>query len=153
MRKLDLKLPHPPFSIELLIFYPGDGHWGELEPLRETEWARGVTEITGTSLSHALHGMAGPLLKELPIDPRLRPKKISPEQGECLSSDHCPSFNKGLCRPGGRFKREWGPPSCYGPPLEDGTPWKIREVFQQVALAWSEGRHVVLVQGEEFSLR
>lgn len=153
MRKLDLKLPQPPFSLELLIFYPSEDGWGELEPLRETEWARGVTEVSGTSLSHALHGMAGPLLKELPLDPRLRPKKVSAEQGECGEAEHCTAFKKGFCRPGGRLKKEWGPPSCYEPPLDPATPRKVKHLFQQIALAWGEGRHVVLVRGEEFSLR
>ena len=157
MRSVDLTDPNPPKGRQpekvLLLIATAQGEtWGELEPLRESSWAHGVEVISSESISNALHGHVMPLLRELSWDPAPSAGKVTEEEGACSLREGCMTWNPGLCRPGGKDKREVGPPACYEPPLAPGTDPKVVELFRQVAQAWREGRHVVVIRGEGFSL-
>ena len=162
MRALDLTDPNPPRGREpeqvllLVEVVPEDvGHWGVLESLRGTTWEAGVKVIPAEDLSHALHGRLLPLLRALGRDPRASGRRVTTDEGMCAQVKECLTADKGLCRPGGRKgkgrKLQNGPPDCYDPPLSEGTPMKVVEVFQRVALAWREGRHTVVVRGDGFN--
>lgn len=154
MRRLDLTDPRPPNEeVKLFATLGGEEDWGELEPFRGSSWAHGVTVVTAESMSHALHGMLLPLLRELGRDPRASAKRVSDAEGQCGNLEACPIANKYLCRPGGRKRREHGPPGCYEPPLETGTPVELRDLFYKVSQAWKDGRHTVVIVGEGFNLK
>lgn len=146
--------PRPPNEeVKLLVTLGGETDWGEFEPLRGSSWDSGIRTVSAESMSHALHGMLLPLLKELGRDPRASAKRVSDVEGMCGNLKACPIANESMCRPGGRKKREHGPPGCYEPPLETGTPPDLRDLFYQVSQAWRGGRHTVVVVGEGFNLK
>jgi len=127
-------------SILLLVAFPTDAApWGDLQPLQGTSWAQGVTTVTGETLSHALHGYATPLARELGRPPLKSAQRVTSDDGACAIRESCIGWDSVRCRPCGKT------PECYEPPL-DGA------VFQRVAMAWRERRHVVVVTGNEFAL-
>jgi hypothetical protein len=144
-----------PETILLSVAYGGEGGtWGELEPLRETTWAQGIQVVSGEVLSNALHGFTRPLFQVLGWEVAPKARRVSDEEGLCsLKGAACLLWDAGLCRPGGRRGKEQGPPRCYEPPLASGTDPAVVQVFREVARAWQAGRHVVVVNGPEFSLR
>lgn len=164
MRSIDLVDPYPPRTgaqperVLLLVEQVPEGadHWGVLESLRGTSWAAGVKEIPADALSHALHGRLLPLLQALGREPHASARRVTLEEGLCASRKGCIGWDPVLCRPGGvkglGRKRVLGPPECYTPPLAEGTPVDILDLFVQVALAWKEGRHVVVVRGDGFNV-
>lgn len=121
--------------------------WGDFEPLRGTSWAVGVTEVSGESLSHALHGWLTPLQRELGRSPKISANRIPASDGRCRLCSDCLGWDPNVCRPGGRKpnKKEIGPPACYESPMNG-------HVFDRVAAAWKEDRHTIVVIGSEFSL-
>lgn len=176
MRPLDLTDPdplpgHKPERVKLLCEFVnndprdprGEGIlppvqdflWGALESLRGTSWEAGVRVVPAAVLDHALHGRLTPLLRELGRDPKASARRVALEEGECALKGGCLGWTPSLCRPGGAEgkgrRRKEGPPDCYAPPLSDGTPVEVLEVFQRVAFAWREGRHVVVVYGTGFN--
>lgn len=123
--------------ILLLVAIPiGEDSWGRLAPLRGTPWEAQIQVVTGEALSHALHGWATPLVRELGSPPYVRADRVPPEAGRCALYGACVGSSR-FCRPGPKT------PECY----ESAVP-----VGSRVALAWREGRHVVVVQGAEFAL-
>ena len=159
VRRVKLTEQNPPpkskaQEVSLLISYSKDGSdWGELTPLQGTSWGDGIQVISAEALSNAMHGHIGPLLREVGWEVRPKARRVSDEEGLCAMRETCHTWQEGYCRPGGRDRRKSGPPICYEPPLEPGTEAKIKQLFRDVALAWQEGRHVVVVVGQEFSLR
>lgn len=158
MRTLDLTDPNPPRErknspekVKLLVASRMGATWGELEPLRGTSWAEGIEEISEDALGHALHGNLQPLLRELGRPPHVSGSRVTDLEGECALKGSCPIWNKSLCRPGGKLKKELGPLECYEPPLSQGTKLDILFMMRDVALAWKEGRHTVVV-GDTFNL-
>ncbi len=165
MRTISITDPSPskrqeePEQVHLLVEVvpSGGGHWGVLESLRGTSWEQGIEVISAEILSHALHGRLQPLLAALGRDPRSSAKRVLETEGTCKSYKTCLSYDMGMCKPGGEKGKGWrrksGPPGCYEAPLPDGTSSKVSDVFLQVAMAWKDGRHVVVVEGEGFNLR
>lgn len=128
-------------ELKLLVVTPRDGDpWGLLAPLRDTAWGRQVAIVSGEALSHAMHGWATPLVREIGVPPRVRAKRV-PEV--CALNRSCLGFKAGICQPGPDL------PDCYEPPGLEGP---LRSAVTQVALAWREGRFVVVVNGPEFAL-
>jgi hypothetical protein len=144
-----------PEVVRLLVeFVPEDAdHWGKLECMRGTTWEEGIQEVSSESLSHALHGMLKPLLSSLGRPPHFSAKRVSDDQGVCDLQGNCIKYEEGFCRPGSEKGNGWrkkvGPPGCYQPPVSEV---EFQEVFFKVAMAWKEGRHVVVVKGEGFNL-
>lgn len=128
--------------------------WGEFEPLRDTSWATGIGVVSGETMAHALHGFTAPLLEELGRPPHASGRRIPEEEAECRAKDACPSWDKSLCRPGGRGpKALLGPPECYEAPLSMRTPDALMALFTRVALAWRENRYTLVIDGPGFNLR
>ncbi len=160
MRKIDLTGPPPkdgrkhPDKIFLLVTRGSRENWGELEPLRGSSWEHGVQIISGEAYSHALHGFFLPLQKELGRDPQASARRVLPKEGECLMRENCIKWHPELCRPGGKLKKEVGPPDCYSPPIEAAPDSPVVKLFTEVTLAWKENRYTVVVTGEgEFNFR
>lgn len=163
MRVVDLVDPNPlrgrqPEKVSLLVEYVSskDPTWGVLECLRGTSWESGIKEIAAEAISHALHGRLLPLLRELGRDPQASARRVTPAEGLCGLRLECMAWDADFCKPGGcrklKGKTQVGPPNCYQPPVERGTPFKTVEWMIQVALAWREGRHVVVVRGDGFNI-
>ena len=128
---------------KLLFPLPQHGDpWGVMAVLKGTEWAEQIVVVSGADLSHALHGWATPLMRSIGVKPRVHGKKISHENGWCPQITTCPIASD-ECRPG----RET--PDCYEPPALEGDAAFLATT---VALAWAEGRFVIVVDGPEFNL-
>lgn len=147
LKELDLKDPTQGVIRLLITTSTDEAPWGDLEPLRGTSWAVGVTEIKGESLSHALHGWITPLQREMGRSPKVSATRITVAEGRCSLCAECLGWDPNVCRPGGKKpnKKEIGPPACYESPMKN-------PVFDRVAAAWKEDRHTVVVIGSEFSL-
>jgi hypothetical protein len=111
--------------------------WGALAPLRGTVWGDQIQEVSGEALSHALHGWAVPLMREIGVDPQVRGPRIPEERGRCRLHDGCLGVTP-QCRPGVAV------PDCYEAPGD-------LPIATDVVLAWKEGRYVVVVGKGEFS--
>jgi hypothetical protein len=112
--------------------------WGVLAPLRGTPWGDALPIISGDAMSHALHGWAMPLVRELGPKPSSRGVE-APVM--CALFDTCITAGP-KCHP-------FGPsPECYEAPVEDS----IVRAANAVALEWSSGSWVVIVEGREWSL-
>jgi len=116
--------------------------WGELAPLRGTSWGDLLPVVSGASLSHALHGRATPLMREIGPHPHLLSRKIPKEARRCSLVEECLMVTR-HCQPGPKL------PACYSPP---GLPGEAVRSAATVAAAWSEGRYVIIVEGPEFSV-
>jgi len=125
-------------EIKLLVAVPRDGDvWGVLSPLRDTPWGEQIQVVSGENLSHALHGWATPLMREIGNPPETRAKRIPDEVGVCAIREVCLGATD-ACRPGPEL------PGCYE--LDTVDPIAV-----EVAQAWQDGRYVVVVEGSEFS--
>lgn len=142
-REVNLKDPEQG-EIKLLISIPTELEpWGVLGVLRDTEWEGLIQVVSGEALSHALHGWATPLAREVGVSPRRRGLRLSEGAGRCALFQECLSAGA-HCRPGNKKL-----PSCYEAPHV--TP-EGSQVASRVALAWRENRLVVVVDGEEHAL-
>lgn len=138
-REIDLDDPDQGL-IKILHPLPRHGDpWGVLAPLRGTVWGAQIPTVTAEALSHALHGWATPLARELTIEPRVQARRVPVI---CALHRSCLGFRKETCRPGREL------PDCFEPPDLGGAAL----LATRVALAWREDRHVVIVEGEGFSL-
>ncbi|MDB4278255.1 hypothetical protein N9917_01495 [Deltaproteobacteria bacterium] len=139
-----IEINDPEWGEVMLLFpLPKDGDsWGVLAPLRGTVWGEQIVVVAGEKLSHALHGWATPLMRVIGIKPQAHGKRISDVEGTCPQTDTCIMAGPN-CRPGSET------PDCYEPPfLESDAAF----LATTVALAWAEGRFVIVVDGPEFSL-
>ncbi|OHD15481.1 MAG: hypothetical protein A2Y38_17515 [Spirochaetes bacterium GWB1_59_5] len=118
--------------------------WGALESLRLTPWGTLIPVVDGEAFSHALHGYFPPLLRVLGRPPAASALKVPEPYRVCAQhSRRCPLAGPD-CQPGAKL------PDCYDPPGLDSEEAKLAAAV--VALAWAEGRYVVVVEGDEFSL-
>lgn len=136
-RRIDLVDPQWG-DIKLTVAVPQGGDpWGALAPLRGTPWGDQIQVVSGEALSHALHGWAAPLMREIGNPPETRSKRIPTDIAGCALREGCLGATE-ACRPGPEL------PGCYEP--EGADP-----VAAEVAFAWRDGRYVVVVEGYEFS--
>lgn len=126
----------------LSVALPRDGDpWGVAAALRGTEWEVLIRTVGGEALSHAVHGWATPLVRELGPNPQATMRRtVTPcalsSGGQCVGAT--PD-----CRPGRKM------PACYTPPDTDPD---VASVVTTVLLDLRAGRHVVAVDGPEFVL-
>ena len=122
---------------------PRDGDpWGALSPLKGTVWEPYIYKVSGTAFSHALHGWATPMVKELGPPPLKIAFKRKVAESYCALKDSCITAED-KCHAAGP------PPECYeAPSLEEPA----KSMAEQVVRAWSDGGWVVVVTDGEFSL-
>jgi len=112
--------------------------WGVLAPLRGTPWGDALPIVSGDAMSHALHGWAMPLVRELGATPSNRGVGAPTR---CSLYDSCITAAP-ACHPFGP------PPECYEAPVEGPAVLAANAV----ALEWAVGSWVVVVEGREWSL-
>lgn len=128
---------------EVLLAVPiphDDDPWGVLAPLRGTSWGDQITVVPGAVMSDAVRGWATPLMRIIGIDPKYRLGRIIEEEGICALYGEC-SMATIHCRPEPKL------PECYEAPLETSP---ARLIAALVAMAWKEGRYVIVVEGKEW---
>lgn len=117
--------------------------WGDLAPLRqEPEFAKLIPVVTGEAFSHAMYGWMRPLMDQLGSEPRFKLMKIVEPYNRCSARNDCVMFNKDVCQP-----RHPKLPECWSPDVSDHS---VIGPMAVVTLAWSEGRYVIVVDGDEF---
>lgn len=128
--------------LDLAVVIPkGDDIWGVLAPLKDTAWGDELQIVPAEPLSHALHGWTVPLLRVLGTPPKVRARRFPEKEGRCALHQSC-VMAKDYCRPGPKL------PDCYEAPLDDPG---ASHLASMVALAWRDGRYVLLVEGAEHS--
>lgn len=133
---------------EILLFLPvpkPDNPWGQLLPLKDTPWARVIRVVPGDVFSEALHGYATPLMRVIGRAPLDALKRLP------LADRTCDQHTKQTCLLGTEkcLPGSGEVPVCYEAPLKD---FEERKLASAVARALDEGRYVVVVEGDEFSL-
>jgi hypothetical protein len=129
----------------LCVATPREGDpWGVLSPLRGTVWGSLVREVSGRAISHARHGFSTPLMQEIGPHPRHLARQVSDADGMCVLTRPGACLGAGPnCRPGLKV------PDCYEPPASSPD---VQVLAAAVTLAWRDGKYVVVVVGDEFSL-
>ena len=129
-------------SVLLTVILPKNNDpLGVFAPVRETAWAGLIRTVSGEALSHATHGWATPLIRELGPPPsavlrrHLTPCSLS-TGNQCVGAT-------ANCRPGARM------PDCYEPPK---LPLSVSSLVSTVLLELRGGRYVIAVSGSEFVL-
>lgn len=122
----------------LLWAIPTDDPMGVFKVLRGTKWEVLVGKVSGESLSHAFHGWATPLVREMPPSPKQILKKLSKEQ--CWMKDECIMHTK-KCYP------HLGVPNCFEPQEEE-----LRTVVNFILCMMKQKHRVVWVEGKEFQI-
>ena len=117
--------------------------WGDLEVIRETPWGALLPVVSGDALSHALHGHTKRLMAQIGTPPAGLCKKIQDPYRTCGMIKTCLAASEKNCQPGPKL------PDCYDPP---SVAPEMKEAITAIALAWKEGRYVIIVEGDEFSL-
>lgn len=121
-----------------------DSPWGPLAVLQGTVWGELIPVVSGEVWSHALHGYMRPLLQVIGRPPDISLRKVPEPYRFCVQHSQRCLMADANCHPCGKL------PACYEPPGL-GTD-EARRAAATVALAWAEGRYVVVVVGEEFSI-
>lgn len=127
--------------IRLSIIIPTTDPWGAAAPLRDTPWGGLVREVSGESVSHAMHGYATPLVRQLGPPPitvarRMRVRCALADGGQCVGAS-------ASCVPGRDM------PDCFDPP--NLSP-QIARVVATILLDLKSNRHVIITLGSEFVL-
>lgn len=118
-------------------------NWGVLAPIRDTPWGDLLPIVSGEVLSYALHGRVTPLMKQIGRPPRAQLTLIPSDLRRCGNTE-CIMYDPKTCHPCKQV------PDCYEPPgLET---FEARRAASTVVLAWREGRYIIIVEGDEFSL-
>lgn len=117
--------------------------WGVLAPLKGTRWEKRIPVVSGAVFSHALHGRLTPLMNALGPRPQLLAKRFSDVL--CALREGCLAHDAKRCR----FAHV-ELPECYEPDL-DRQEAHLGPILTVIAQAWSEGRYVLIVEGEEFN--
>ena len=126
------------------MLYPvphDDDPWGVFAPLRETWWGEQLPVVSGDVYSRALHGEAKALVAKLGIPPKHRAKRVPEALAWCSQMKPC-GMSGPQCRPG-----TGSLPVCYFAP---DTSDLVSNLAASIGLAWDEGRHVLIVEGEGF---
>lgn len=148
LREITLTTDNQGEVLLLVTVATKEARWGAFEGLRGTSWQKGITEVSGAAMSHALHGYVHPLVRELGRPPRANGKHVNDAEGACALHQGCIGWDTGHCRPGGKAKKDQlGPPGCYEAPIMGASL-----IATRVCLAWKEGRHTIVVTSPEFSL-
>lgn len=113
--------------------------WGQLAPIRGTEWAGLIPVIPGEFLSHALYGRTLDLIQKLGPDPKKLGVKLTPAARICVDAKTCVTYNPRRCWPQANL------PDCYQAPL-------YPDILSDIALRWKEGAYVAVFTEGEFSL-
>ena len=122
----------------LLWAMPKKDPMGVFSVLRDTKWEKLIGKVSGENLSHALHGWATPLVRELPSKPKSLLRTLKNErcwmQKECvMATDRCyPNLKV---------------PNCFEP--EDP---QVRAVVNFILNMMRDGYRIVWVDGAEFSM-
>lgn len=135
-------------EIEILYPIPKPNNPLGVLSILPPEWLKHIPSISGESLSHALHGWATPLVRELPASPYLMMKRIKPK---AMCRSHKGGYKKGgdclmasdICYPNKEV------PECYEAPLDN---FQQRMLLSEIILAWKIGMYVVTIVGEEFNI-
>jgi len=131
-------------QIKILRPIPLQGDiWGDLAPLRDTELGRLIPVVSGDALSNATYGRVTPLMNEIGPNPYGLLKQIPKDLWTCQMSKACIIYDPKTCFPCPKM------PDCYMP---SNVASDDLEATAVVILAWAEGRYVILVEGDEFSL-
>jgi len=117
--------------------------WGDFTVLKGTPIGNLIPVVSGEAYSNAMHGYVTPLMNEIGPDPHGLLKQIPKEYRTCQMSQSCIMYDIKTCYPCPKL------PACYVPSKVHSDD---QEVVAVVILAWVEGRYVILVEGEEFSL-
>ncbi len=129
-------------GILLTVILPkNDDLLGLFASIRGTEWAGLIRTVSGEALSHAVHGWATPLVRELGPHPSAVLRRHS-TPCSLSTGDQCVGATAN-CRPGLRM------PDCYEPPK---LPMSVSSLVTTVLLELRGGRYVVAVSGSEFVL-
>jgi len=127
-------------EVKLLVVVSRNGDaWGAIGCLRGTPWGDQIPVVSGEVMSHALHGWATPLMREIGPAPRLRARRMNVM---CSLLKSCVGASP-KCRPGPAL------PDCYEP---SGVSSEAALWVARIAVAWRDGLYVVVVEGPEFSL-
>jgi len=115
--------------------------WGVLAPIEDTIWGTLLPKVPSEEFTHALYGHAMPLIRLLGPFPGGLARQVPEEEGRCRrATNKACTLASAYCRPGKKI------PDCYEAPGENS------ELKSDVALAWAEGRYVIIVLGDEFVL-
>lgn len=121
---------------------PRDGDaWGDLAPLRETQFEKLIPVVSGATLSHALHGRLKPLMNEIGPHPHGQLRQVRGAQRTCRAAKDCIMRTK-HCYPNPKV------PGCFSP---EGLDAEAQLAGALVIETWAEGRYVIVVEGAEFS--
>jgi hypothetical protein len=101
-----------------------------------------IPVIDGMTMSHALHGLFMPLRRSIGRRPQdlLR---VLPGDWTCGLIKSCVMARPEICYPCAKM------PHCYMPPDFQGN---AALALATVLRAWVDGRYVLVVEGDEFSL-
>jgi len=144
IRQIDLfDTPYGDLKFTLPVPRAGEP-WGVMLPLKETPWAKLIPIVTGDALSHALHGNTKPLMSVVGRPPRHQGKQLQVHERHCKLLGTCTLHEYSRCYVGSGDL-----PGCYVAPLLGPEAAMLALV---VAMAWNEGRYVVVVEGGEFVL-
>ena len=148
LREITLTTDNQGEVLLLVAVATEEARWGAFEPLRGTSWGKGITEVSGDAVSHALHGHPHPLVKALGRPPSANGKKVNDAERTCALHQGCIGWDTAHRRPSGNLKKgEYGPPGCYEAPIMGAS-----SIATRVCLAWKEGRPTIVVTCHEFRL-
>ncbi len=121
---------------------PIDGDmWGELAPLRGTEWERHIPVLDGMLLSKAQYGHVIPLLQALGTPPEAR--LIRFKGLACHQSRDCATVGR-FCFPHAKV------PLCYQAPCttantkDPAAGALLNELVTYLVMAWARGCYVAV---------
>lgn len=121
--------------------------WGVLLPLKDTPWGKLIKEVSGDAISHAYHGYLTPLAREIGRHPKDVGKRLTVLESTCkLAQNSECDLVSNKCTVRGIKNL----PFCYEAPLLTGVSF---ELANYVAQEWNDGYYVIVIVGEEFSLR
>ncbi len=134
---------------EIKICYPTPkpgNIWGALKPLQDTHWGKIIAQVTGESLSEALHGFATPFMREVGRAPKDCGKRLSQDDATCRlkTSRGCSIAHKG-CTVAPLTEL----PFCYEAPNLERPSFDLASFVAQM---WNENRYVVVLTSPGFSL-
>ena len=134
------------YGHEIQLLYPipkDDNAWGVFACLRGTYYGDRIRLVSASAYSHALYGMSRYLRQGLG-----RPIQVEAQRVPDIFA-YCAKLHNGTCAMGDRRCRPGTGqlPVCYWAPDSDRA---IADAAASVALAWDEGRYVIVLEGDGF---